>query len=293
MTSFYHHQQQHDVFHEGEKLVQRRAGQRRRIAHPSVILTPSLSLSPGTARSAAQLGASMIEALLPPDAPLMLAAAPYLALTSLHNRRPWTSLLFGPPGFVRATDLETIVVQVAADAADPFLHNARAAIRTDADVDVDVDPTAAFVGMLCIDFVTRDRLRINAQVVAVEEPQGATVNVVLQVREVFGNCPKYIQARELPLPPPRVLSTHVVDQGSSGGGSGQTAPASLNNDQIALVRKADTFFLGTLHPNRGADCSHRGGRPGFVRVEDATHVWWPDYSGNGMVGLVVLDLCIF
>ena len=47
------------------------------------------------------------------------------------------------------------------------------------------------------------------------------------------------------------------------------------------MSSADTFFLGTQHPDRGADASHKGGDPGFVRVE-GTDVLWPDYAGNNM-----------
>jgi hypothetical protein len=48
-----------------------------------------------------------------------------------------------------------------------------------------------------------------------------------------------------------------------------------------LIARADTFFLGTTHPERGTDASHRGGPPGFVRVERSS-LWWPDYAGNNM-----------
>jgi predicted pyridoxine 5'-phosphate oxidase superfamily flavin-nucleotide-binding protein len=41
------------------------------------------------------------------------------------------------------------------------------------------------------------------------------------------------------------------------------------------------FFLGTVNPERGADASHRGGAPGFVRV-DGPGLWWPDYPGNNL-----------
>lgn len=50
----------------------------------------------------------------------------------------------------------------------------------------------------------------------------------------------------------------------------------------AIVESADTFFLGTAHPTRAADTSHKGGRPGFVRVDADGTLWWPDYSGNNM-----------
>jgi hypothetical protein len=55
----------------------------------------------------------------------------------------------------------------------------------------------------------------------------------------------------------------------------------LGAEDIALIGGADTFFLGTVHPSRGADASHRGGTPGFVRVEGG-QLWWPDYRGNNM-----------
>nr|HRD10520.1 pyridoxamine 5'-phosphate oxidase family protein [Mycobacterium sp.] len=50
---------------------------------------------------------------------------------------------------------------------------------------------------------------------------------------------------------------------------------------IRLIESADTFFLGTTHPEAGNDASHRGGPAGFVRVTDE-RLWWPDYPGNNM-----------
>jgi predicted pyridoxine 5'-phosphate oxidase superfamily flavin-nucleotide-binding protein len=49
------------------------------------------------------------------------------------------------------------------------------------------------------------------------------------------------------------------------------------------VRRADTFFIASAHPKRGADASHRGGRPGFVEVAgNGRRLAFPDYSGNRM-----------
>src|SRR5262249_16802352 len=50
----------------------------------------------------------------------------------------------------------------------------------------------------------------------------------------------------------------------------------------ALVERADTAFVGSIHPARGADASHRGGAPGFITVVDATTLRVPDYRGNSM-----------
>jgi uncharacterized protein len=49
------------------------------------------------------------------------------------------------------------------------------------------------------------------------------------------------------------------------------------------VRGADTFFIASTHPERGADASHHGGRPGFVEVTGGGRVLtFPDYSGKRM-----------
>ncbi len=53
-----------------------------------------------------------------------------------------------------------------------------------------------------------------------------------------------------------------------------------------MLANADTFFIASANvgeeagPARGADVSHRGGMPGFVRIDDATTLTTPDFSGN-------------
>jgi predicted pyridoxine 5'-phosphate oxidase superfamily flavin-nucleotide-binding protein len=42
------------------------------------------------------------------------------------------------------------------------------------------------------------------------------------------------------------------------------------------------MFIASVHEGAGADASHRGGQPGFVRVLDARRLRLPDYSGNNM-----------
>ena len=53
-------------------------------------------------------------------------------------------------------------------------------------------------------------------------------------------------------------------------------------ERRALIERADTAFVGSLHPARGVDASHRGGAPGFIQVVDATTLRVPDYPGNSM-----------
>jgi predicted pyridoxine 5'-phosphate oxidase superfamily flavin-nucleotide-binding protein len=60
-------------------------------------------------------------------------------------------------------------------------------------------------------------------------------------------------------------------------------------DQAArdLIRRADTFFIATAYPaaagggsSHGVDVSHRGGKPGFVRVDADGTLTAPDFIGN-------------
>jgi predicted pyridoxine 5'-phosphate oxidase superfamily flavin-nucleotide-binding protein len=104
------------------------------------------------------------------------------------------------------------------------------------------------VGLIAIEFATRRRVRVD---------------------QAYGNCPQYIQQRTL-----------TVEA------AGAPAAAAVHRDGLTaadadLIRAADTFFFGTIHPGRGADASHRGGTTGFVRVE-GPDLWWPDYPGNNM-----------
>ncbi|MES2462963.1 MAG: pyridoxamine 5'-phosphate oxidase family protein, partial [Armatimonadota bacterium] len=57
----------------------------------------------------------------------------------------------------------------------------------------------------------------------------------------------------------------------------------LTSAQADWIEQSDTFFIASVHPEGGADASHRGGSPGFVRVDpDGRTILFPDYSGNAM-----------
>src|SRR3546814_5262714 len=100
----------------------------------------------------------------------------------------------------------------------------------------------------------------------------------------FGNCPQYIQGRQHRFRdlPETIAAPHPV---TADG-------ALLSPAATALVRAADTLFIASASATatagsglreQGADVSHRGGRPGFVRVteDDGCSVLTiPDFSGN-------------
>ena len=116
-----------------------------------------------------------------------------------------------------------------------------------------------------MDFAAKRRIRINGTLVATD---GGMLEV--DVTQAYGNCPQYIHPR-------RISAENDVPATDSNVERG----ASLGADDIALIRSADTFFLGTTHPERGNDASHRGGPAGFVHA-DPTTVEWPDFPGNNM-----------
>jgi predicted pyridoxine 5'-phosphate oxidase superfamily flavin-nucleotide-binding protein len=172
-----------------------------------------------------------------------------LALLTGHDEdgHLWISPLTGSAGFLEARGT-TLTVHTAPGADDP-LHGLL---------------PGRPVGLLAIDLAIRRRVRVNGTLAAAGEH-----SLEITVDQAFGNCPSYIQRRHVErVPAP--TSSAAVRWGST-----------LDDDQIKLVERADTFFLGTEHPVRGADASHRGGPPGFVRVE-GTGLWWPDYAGNNM-----------
>ena len=56
----------------------------------------------------------------------------------------------------------------------------------------------------------------------------------------------------------------------------------FNEDDAAFVGSLGFFFLATADAEGRADCSFKGGPPGFVRVVAPDRLVFPDYDGNGM-----------
>jgi predicted pyridoxine 5'-phosphate oxidase superfamily flavin-nucleotide-binding protein len=180
-----------------------------------------------------------------------LAKATFAAITARDRTgRLWISPLLGRPGFLRVASPTRLLIDSIPPEADP-LHGL---------------PANQPIGLIVIDFATRRRVRING-ILAATGVGGLSVDV----EQAYGNCPQYIQQRHLQIGPPSAEgSSPPVFRGNA-----------LRPEDIRLVRDADTFFLGTTHPDSGNDASHRGGPAGFVRVA-SDHLWWPDYPGNNM-----------
>jgi hypothetical protein len=140
-----------------------------------------------------------------------------------------------------------------------------AATPPDADPLSECLSSEAPLGVLVLDPERRRRIRLNGRAVG-----GSPGTIDIRIEEVFGNCPKYIQARVFEGEAP------LDRTGASRRGMTLTAPQRL------AIARADTFFIASAHGKAGADASHRGGQPGFVRVVDERRLRFPDYAGNNM-----------
>jgi predicted pyridoxine 5'-phosphate oxidase superfamily flavin-nucleotide-binding protein len=165
----------------------------------------------------------------------------------------WTSVWCGEPGFATSVDGQRVTIHLpltSLSAGDPVFP--RLAVRRE-------------IGMLAIELSSRRRLRINGTVASISGDE-----IEIEVRESVGNCPKYIQQRA----PVIAATTEPSRQRESG--------RLLDQERRELIGRVDTAFVGSSHPSHGADASHRGGKPGFIHVVDATTLRVPDYRGNGM-----------
>ncbi|MFD7409682.1 pyridoxamine 5'-phosphate oxidase family protein [Streptomyces sp. NPDC059866] len=204
----------------------------------------------GVTAAAARLSGMLAPAQLRGGLARFLSARTFAALTARDQAgRLWISPLTGPAGFLNVTSVTALSVRTAPAPGDP-LHAL---------------PAGQPVGLLVVEFATRRRFRLNGNLTAAD--QGT---LQIDVEQAYGNCPQYIQHRHLAPTPALTPGPEPVRHGST-----------LTPDDVELIRQSDTFLIGTTHPTRGSDASHRGGPPGFVRVED-NRLWWPDYWGNNM-----------
>lgn len=214
----------------------------------------------GLGEALSELGGRMIRDAMPDQHRDFFAQLPTMWLGTLDAQgQPWATLLSGAPGFARSPDAQQLRLDARPRAEDPAAQG--------------LHPGAA-VALLGLEPHTRRRNRMNGTVQALD-----AAGFSVRVGQSFGNCPKYIQGRR---------AEHVRRE----PGPVQTLGPSLGAEALALVQAADTLFIassssarpaGTGLQGAGVDISHRGGRPGFVRVlreAGGDQLIVPDYAGN-------------
>jgi uncharacterized protein len=166
--------------------------------------------------------------------------------------RPWATLLEGPEGFVTSPDPRCLVLATELDQQDPAASGFA---------------TGSAIGLLGIELHTRRRNRMNGVLRQVEAGR-----LEVAVEHSFGNCPQYIQQR-----------TYTREETGRDEQDARRDFAALDASLAAMIRNADTFFVAShvAHEDgqRSVDVSHRGGRPGFIKVS-GNRLTIPDYAGN-------------
>ncbi len=201
---------------------------------------------------------------------------PFIVLGTVDGEGDaWATLRAASPGFLQSPDPHTLNVRLDRHHDDP--------------ADSGMDDGAA-IGMLGIELHTRRRNRLNG-IIHRSGPLGFDV----EVGQSYGNCPKYIQLRDY----------RFVRDPSQSSAVEPIVLDALDASARRMIAAADTFFVATYaefeNAQRQADVSHRGGKPGFVRVGSDGVLTIPDFAGNlffntlgnilanGKAGLVFAD----
>lgn len=204
----------------------------------------------GVAERMEAFGRKVIRTWMPDQHREFYQQLPFMLFGAVDaDGRPWASVLEGAPGFARSPDPQHLRFSSLPAADDPAQL-------------ADGEP----VGLLGIELHTRRRNRLNGHVANLA-PDGFE----LTVDQAFGNCPQYIQLRQfqrVPLADPASRPARHL--------------TALDDAAVALIASADTFFVASYvdtDGQRAVDVSHRGGQPGFVRVE-GNRLTIPDFAGN-------------
>lgn len=268
-AKYYPAQWDYDMpFHEGEIFVQRKLG-----THDDVM----------------QFAPKFIRPYLPEQHVDFYTNQPYLAVAARDTQgRMWASLMFGKEPnalFVSSPDPTTLVMD-----HHPIPGDVLRFTQTPQDV-----------GLMGLEFQSRRRNRVNGIITPLLHDGTTTLH--FSVSQSFGNCPQYIRPREWWWEPTTTTTTMTEYDETH-------LQKELTRKQQAWIAKADTLFLATGYRPESAnpydvrygnDVSHRGGRAGFLLVDDATTLILPDFPGNNMynslgnihsdprVGLAIVD----
>lgn len=219
--------------------------------HGEVVLQASL----GVAERMEEFGKRVIRDFMPDQHREFYAQLPFVVLGAVDDAGDvWASLLAGAPGFMHSPDPVTLDFAVTPDPHDP----ASAGLGE-----------GAAVGLLGIELHTRRRNRMNGRVHI-----NAPGRFAVTVEHAFGNCPQYISLRDW---------TMVRDPAARADLPAAKELAPGDPRIAAMITVADTFFVASYVDDaagRHVDASHRGGKPGFVRINADGSLTIPDFAGN-------------
>jgi len=218
-------------------------------------------LRAGVAEFALESGARSIRDYMPDQHRAFFEMLPFMVFGGVDaSGQPWATLRASTAGFVSTPDSRTLRIDGGALPGDPLAG---------------CWVPGARIGGLGIQPHTRRRNRVNG---VIESVDGGVVT--LAVKQSFGNCAKYINGRE-PAFVGNTAAKVTVEHADT-----------LSDDDRALIARADVYFIATANLDesagvaRGADVSHRGGAPGFVRIDSARTLTAPDFTGNSFFNTI-------
>ena len=212
----------------------------------------------GVRESSENIGRRFIRSYLPAEHNAFYSQLPFVLIGAIDNKgRPWASILMGRPGFVNAPDAHSLEIRSRPVFGDPLAGYLGNKTR---------------LGLLGIEYPTRRRNRLNGTV-----SNRTNESITLSVEQAFGNCPQYIQSRDYEFLPgiDAIGEPLAVENFQNLGKRAQE-----------IIGAADNFYIATHYSEdgndstQGADVSHRGGKPGFVRIENERTLTIPDFAGN-------------
>ncbi|KOY01941.1 pyridoxamine 5'-phosphate oxidase family protein [Pseudomonas nunensis] len=204
----------------------------------------------GVAERMDTLGRRVIRSEMPDQHRQFYQQLPFMLYGAVDaDGHPWASILEGPPGFAHSPAPTGLQFESLPAADDP------AQLRD-----------GAAIGLLGIELHTRRRNRLNGRVGAM-----TASGFGVTVEQSFGNCPQYIQLRQFRSVPLADPATRIAEH-----------LGELDDAARAVIAQADTLFVASyvdVDGQRSVDVSHRGGQPGFVRIE-GNRLTIPDFAGN-------------
>lgn len=215
----------------------------------------ALQTQVGVADRMAVFGRKVIRDFMPDQHRDFYEQLPFVAIGTVDgNGDAWATLIADEPGFASSPDPRSLNINVPRNPADP--------------ADAGMDDGAA-IGMLGIELHTRRRNRMNGII-----HRRDALAFSIAVEHAFGNCPQYIQLRDWHFKPGHQQLVEAAPQRTD----------QLDNRMRAIIARADTFFVASYvvreDGSRQVDGSHRGGKAGFVRVDEAGVLTIPDFAGN-------------
>ena len=210
-----------------------------------------------------------------------IQSAPLLAVGAIDGEgRPWTTVWGGGPGLGQPLGGSMVGVKTPVDALhDPVVQLLSSPRAGETGTAGPQSNAGKLMGGLIINLDTRKRDKLAGKMVAgaiatlEDDANGeaqAQAQYVFLIEESIGNCPKYLNRKDI-----RPAATHAKVLSDS---------PQLSKDAIEVIAKTDLFFVSSTQDYKDMDTNHRGGPIGFVRVtedqEGSSVIVWPEYSGN-------------